>query len=651
MPIENILNNLWQATPEEQQRRDEAEDEANLPRAAYPLALRDPVPEGEFTDRAEMVNRIIRFAAETVSTLSRSTVITARRRMGKTAVLIRAYNWLFANQDEVTPIYINLERCGKTLRQLGERYCAAFLRQYVAFRTQDYELARNEVLPLEEILAVARGMTEDRGLQLYVRSVDSALKYDRRDELYVCAIRGPASVAFQNEAPLLMMLDEFHLINDFKEKETDEHTQTIHGLYQDVVEDYRCPHLVTGSQVRMLLRHVLNGPLNGRFYGWNLEPLSSHHSQRLADKLSAKFQVPLSAEVKEHLARRTGGHPYYIRSLFIRAAEMGKDLRQLEDFYAVFARDLTRRGRDNIHDFWTDQMEGYFDLVAARFPKDRRDHVRMAAPIVLFRAYERMLERGHGYDYQALVEEEDVPDLAARANCTVPETYEILRALADCDLFALSAAYWPAEDPILREFITITYQEQVERLEQEVIESNRFLTELGRLRQFAGRLPEIYLEGLLRQFRGQTVPGECFHVTGDVRLPTAFDVTTGSRATIRREWGVGYEMDVFGRFDLEEEEEIWFVESKNWQKRRMSPSDLQAFDDSCRRARRRLKPRGAVVKWCVCTAGFTQPALDHIESQRRAGETYYYSDGADLNRLAKAVRYFEFPQPGRRRNS
>jgi len=65
------------------------------------------VPADEFTDRRELIDRLLWWAAQTPRDITPSTAIVGPRRLGKTAVLEQVYNRLFWEQDAVVPIYFS----------------------------------------------------------------------------------------------------------------------------------------------------------------------------------------------------------------------------------------------------------------------------------------------------------------------------------------------------------------------------------------------------------------------------------------------------------------------------------------------------------------------------------------------------------------
>ncbi|MFQ6110253.1 MAG: ATP-binding protein, partial [Candidatus Aminicenantales bacterium] len=304
----------------------------------YPqkIAIEEPTLPDVFTDREEIIERLVQMALEVPRRRTSSMVLLGRRRIGKTSVLLRVYNWLFSEQEEVVPIYINLEKCGKTIADFGERYFLTFLMQYLAFKRKDCGLFE-EKPEFQWLYHIGLEHPEDKGLQSILRSFKIPWDEGRTRAFHTHAIYAPATVSALNESSIFVMVDEFQHINSFLYRDDSPATATITGYYQTVVESFKCPHLLSGSAVRMMMYRVINGPLAGRFDFEFLEPLSDEDSIEFMAKLSAKEEIQIGEEEKNLIVERTGSNPYYIDCM-IRGAKKQRITRlNKESLNEVFA--------------------------------------------------------------------------------------------------------------------------------------------------------------------------------------------------------------------------------------------------------------------------------------------------------------------------
>ena len=81
---------------------------------------------------------------------SKSRVLLARRKSGKTAVVQRIFNRLWSEHGQVIPFYINIEEQRTWLMDLADIYYRTFVSQYISFVERDESLA-SQPLTLKEI--------------------------------------------------------------------------------------------------------------------------------------------------------------------------------------------------------------------------------------------------------------------------------------------------------------------------------------------------------------------------------------------------------------------------------------------------------------------------------------------------------------------
>ncbi|MCP4628952.1 MAG: hypothetical protein GY850_36410, partial [bacterium] len=151
----------------------------------------------EFTNFGKWIAKIPRM-------LSKSRVILARRKSGKTAIVQRLFNRLWSENGEVIPFYFNMEESNIWYPQLAVKYFCAFASQYISFLERDEELVKAP-LSLEEIRAY--GLS--KSIKLLVRDVDSLLqdeKMRRHDLMWDTAYNAPDRYAAVLDARFLVIL-------------------------------------------------------------------------------------------------------------------------------------------------------------------------------------------------------------------------------------------------------------------------------------------------------------------------------------------------------------------------------------------------------------------------------------------------------------
>ncbi len=208
------------------------------------------VPTDEFTDREEVINVLVKRAINTPRDITLSTAIVGQRRLGKTSVMEHAYNRLFWEQDEVVPIYFTFEAKPTTSDEFALVYFTNFLRQYVAFRLKDGQLARldNKRIDLDKVVALAESLKPDpianyAGAMQYRLASDNFSLHEKLE----AAIYLPREVMEYNrarflpETPIFVMLDEFQDVLRINYSDGKPQDAQEVGLYQWAVEGRKCP--------------------------------------------------------------------------------------------------------------------------------------------------------------------------------------------------------------------------------------------------------------------------------------------------------------------------------------------------------------------------------------------------------------------------
>jgi hypothetical protein len=213
----------------------------------YPLAEKIGEPE-LFVGRYEEFQFFNKWISKIPQRLSKSRVILARRKSGKTAFVQRIFNQLWTQNGPVIPFYFSFEESKIWYPELAIQYYCAFASQYISFLEQNEELVRTN-LSLEKIkeYALAKGMT------LLVDDIDFLLQNQAMGNytlMWETACSAPHRFADVYQQRFLVILDDFQYIN--KSVYPDQHFQTAYietlaGSYHTLVESKIAPMLVIGS--------------------------------------------------------------------------------------------------------------------------------------------------------------------------------------------------------------------------------------------------------------------------------------------------------------------------------------------------------------------------------------------------------------------
>jgi hypothetical protein len=592
------------------------------------------VPADEFTDREEIIGRLVRMAALTPRDITVSTSLVGRRRLGKTAVLEQVYNRLFWEQDAVVPIYFVFEDKPVTSTEFAEAYFTNFLRQFIAFRRKDDGMVRERRGKLPELVQMARELGEESLIvraEIFLDFRENVEMPGVLHQLIECAIHGPRHVMEYNrgkwlpETPIFVMLDEFQEV--MKIYYTSRTPADAVGMFQWAVEGRKCPHLVTGSAIRLINQEVLGtGALFGRFRYIEFPPLEDIFGLELVDRLAHKHNLTIQEPVAGYLVARCAGSPFYINCVISQAVERG--LGAIVDEAMVNELIAYEISHGAIWRDWSGQLQRYFEQLNSHFIAKR----------VLFHAAQAGDE---------IIEPELIVKEVGRP---VDEVQRVLHQLAFADMIDTTGGYIlrNLKDPILREFIRVQYQLDV--AQQPLTKVLRELqAELARWqRKYAesvGQLVEARITALMHRFDGRRVAGRLFGIAGEVELPKFAEVYD----TVVK--GLGDRLrqaDVVASHWHGGKETLWVVEIKHWA-RRVDAGIVREFADLCHVVGQEARvPPERVVKWLVNhvlseaegAGGFTEGALT---AMTEVG--ILHSGAAEINELLRGFGISRLLEP------
>lgn len=553
-----------------------------------------------------------------------SWALVGRRRTGKTAILVRLFNRLFWEQDQVLPVYYSLARyAGKqgtaeelTTIKFAWEAIRAYVQCYLAFVHRQPDILHLREPTAEELQSVAAGLGDERMLEILERHqkwVETLKKwpYYSSSGLLGTAIDGPRSLAQRWNMPTVVIIDEFQVLTDVYDPLEDVR-HNITGNFQWAADTRWAPMLVSGSAVHTLSRHALGGLLLGRFSQRFIEPLEREHAVELVFRLGDLYRIQINEAMANLLWEKTGGYPYYIKQLMLSSWIRGEltDPMQLEE---VLERELTERpGR----------LYQYFEEEFAKYSTQFNE--QGIARQVLYWATKRP---GQWIN----------PRQVAEQLGTNPRTVdEVAQKLYESDLLdaAWLSGYAGVKDPLLARYIEFRHQRDILELDEETIRKDweaEFKSLLGERNRFVGEVAEVYIGAVMGEFDGRQVDGTLFHADGPVTLPRFEGVKRRGEIV---EHGDMIEVDLIGTY--QEGRRAWLVESK-YQQDKVGPAEVRDFLDKAEKVRGE-EGYEELVLWFFAKRGATDEAVQVL---CQAGALY--SDLTGFNTLAQIFGFTGLP--------
>lgn len=553
-----------------------------------------------------------------------SHALIGRRRTGKTSILVKLYNRLFHEQDQVVPIFISFAKYLKrpepqiSWGEFAKVYLTDYLRSYLAFRYRRPDFFRDD-LKLDDLRPFIAQTQDELALKLLAR-------YDRTlarstfsvTDLADWIVNAPRAEANYRNMPTVIIIDEFQVLATAHNEERDQRW-SVTSLFQNAVETNWAPILVSGSAVSTLVHQALGGALSGRFSYHFIEPLPHEHAYDLVFRLGRRYGITVNEALAEAIWQVTAGYPYSIEALMDSASparERYPDLAALDDVVAFEISDIN--GKLYQHNY--EEFEKYSHLLNSGLLTKK----------VMFWATK--------YPDRLI----DTEQIAEELGESVENVQASLKKLHQIDVISpvTLSRYNGPSDPMLRRYIEYHHYIEVEKLAPaEALKDwqAEYRQLQGRLNHFVGEVGEVYLHGVMQRFDGRTVEGAAyFNQPGPLVLPKVSKLER--RGGIVQD-GAPVEIDILGETAASGDTlpTLWVVQVK-YLKTAIGEKEVADFLQQCTMLLQQ-RPATAAVRWYFSKSGFTRAALKLLQS-----EGVLYNDLLTFNHLARLFHFFGLPE-------
>ncbi|OAD22604.1 ATPase domain protein, prokaryote domain protein, partial [Candidatus Thiomargarita nelsonii] len=227
--------------------------------------------------------------------LSKSRVILARRKSGKTVFVQRIFNQLWSENGVTIPFFFDVADTKIWYPTLAIKYYRAFASQYISFLERDEKLV-NKQLSLEDI----RKYGKANAIGEFVDDVDFLLQNKEvggsHDLMWDTACSAPHRFAAFYEKRFLVIIDEFQNFTQYVYPDPLYQTapiETLAGSFHSLSESKIAPMLVTGSYVGWLLMVIRKYLEAGRLRQIRFSPyLTEEEGLQAVYKYAQFYQEP-----------------------------------------------------------------------------------------------------------------------------------------------------------------------------------------------------------------------------------------------------------------------------------------------------------------------------------------------------------------------
>ncbi|MBF0119284.1 MAG: restriction endonuclease [Desulfobacterales bacterium] len=245
--------------------------------------------------------------------LSKSRVILARRKSGKTAFVQRIFNRLWSENGAVIPFYFAFTEDKIWYPDLAIKYYRVFASQYISFLERDKKLVK-EYLSLDEI----KQYGIKNSIKPFITNIDLLIQ-DKNSESYDLmwenAISAPDRFAAYFDKRILVIIDEFQYSSNYVYLDQSKKIQneTLPGSWHNLVESKIAPMLVTGSYVGWLIQIMHKYLKAGRLKQIYMSPyLTEDEGLQAVYKYAEVYQEPITHESAEQINKLCMSDPFFI---------------------------------------------------------------------------------------------------------------------------------------------------------------------------------------------------------------------------------------------------------------------------------------------------------------------------------------------------
>jgi len=324
----------------------------------YPLREKIGVPE-LLVGREKEFSRFNKWIDNIPRTLSKSRVILARRKSGKTSFIQRIFNELWNDTSRgVIPFYFDITENKIWYPDLAMKYYRTFASHYISYLERDSALI-DDLLTLEKI----RAYGVKKSIEPLVSDVDLMLQNKEvggsHGQMWQTAYSAPHRFASRYDLRFLVMIDEFQNIAQYVYPDQNFETKPIEsmpGSFHYHSESKVAPMLVTGSYVGWLLNIISKYLEAGRLTEITFSPyLEPDEGIEAVYRYAEVYREPITHQAALQINELCMADPFFIASV-IQSEYDDKDLTTTDGVVETVNYEITDR-RSEMFRTWGEYIQ------------------------------------------------------------------------------------------------------------------------------------------------------------------------------------------------------------------------------------------------------------------------------------------------------
>ncbi len=577
--------------------------------------------DAEFVGRESEVSRVCGLAKALPTRAGSVALLLGRRLAGKSEILRKSYDRLFAETGDVLPVFYSVRESHLDPEKFASDYFAQFVGQMLAFRRNDPSLLQIAYEPFSAITRAAP--SED---YIWIKSLaDSFLQASRSRDASLpvrCALSAPAQGASRAGLIPLVMIDNWHLIADGE----------IRAEFLNQFSGQRDITYVFSGLSRLLTKLLPpSEDLLNRFEVIHVGRISEEYTEKLIRRQAELLGIEISDSTIELMIQQLERNLFYTRSILDAAASGGSSLKTFMEFERTYVAEVLS-GRIN----------HYLGTLIREVAKESRNEravfealnllAEAAAPVPIDRVTEHVAK--HTHDPQALL---------ARMHAR--------------ELLKLSYGFVSAsDDPVLADYVRAKYRKEIAGVSRPVAGEELLGEKLKHSHNLMmsryNRATRSQLIELVSHFDFQNVPATLFHHAdydkryrgmSRVQVRRALDeepervrlpqIVTVHELASHEESGVGLRLFAATGFEggiyTDSNEVVWMIALIN-SKEALDDETLarieQRLDAAVRDRRAKFGSPTRFLHWYVSKEGFSAQASERLSGLDAYSSTYSHLD-------------------------
>ena len=530
--------------------------------------------------------------------LSKSRVILARRKSGKTAFVQRIFNQLWSANGAVIPFYFEIADNKIWYPDFAVKYYRSFASQYISFLERDESLIGQ---PLNLLEIKEYGLANSNKLLVHdVEDILNNKEMGLHDSMWEIANAAPHRFAGILDIRFLVILDEFQNISKYVYPDKDykaDAIDTLAGSYHSYSESKVAPMLVTGSYLGLIL-DIINKYLEaGRLSRFFMKPyLTPEEGLQAVYKYAEFYQQDLSLESAIQINELCMSDPFFI-SCVIQSNFENKDLRTVQGVVDTVNYEISDRNSE-MSVTWGEYIEAAVERINDKHAKHILLHLSK-----------------HNQRYWTPQEVKDYLNLELGVN----EVHRKMLSLVASDLLVQGVAdidFRGLQDGTLNLILRTRFEKEINNFEPDL--KTDFLAQIQAL-----KTKERQLQGMINHLSGKLAESQLALAFLNKKSFALSDFFQGvvddtpltitkvkQRVSFETEAGKVIEFDVMAE---SESGRVVLVEVKKT-KSKIGLKVIKAFEEKLA-VFGQLFPETKILPAFFSVGGFTQEALDYCRQQ------------------------------------